>query len=68
MIHMRAAMLPHYEKVSVPVPAEVSHVYMFSPATPASSHNPKACLLVGDSKLTRGVTVSLHCFLSQLSL
>ena len=36
----------------------------FSPGTPASSHNPKTCRLIGDSKLPVGVTVSVNGCLS----
>ncbi len=36
----------------------------FSPGTPASSHNPKTCRLIGDSKLPVGVNVSVSGCLS----
>ena len=40
----------------------------FSPGTPASSHHPKTCMLIGDSKLSLGVNVCMHGCLSRLSL
>ncbi len=36
----------------------------FSLGTPASSHNPKTCRLIGDSKLPVGVNVSVSACLS----
>ena len=36
----------------------------FSPGAPASSHSPKTCRLIGDSKLSVGVNVSVNGCLS----
>ena len=42
----------------------------FSLGTPASSHHPETCMLglIGDSKLSLGVSVSVHGCVSRLSL
>ena len=72
------ALLPHSKRVARSIPgvgALLCGVCMFSPCqrgfspgTPASSHSPKTCRLgtrlIGDSKLSVGVNVSVNGCLS----